>query len=407
MTEKPGSLVGGILLIGGSCVGAGMLALPILTGLAGFFPSLILCLCAWAFMTLTGLLLVEVNGWFDSRVNVISMAGYTLGSVGRVVSGTLYLFLFYSLLVAYISGSGSLTTSYAQILGKFSLPPWTGSLFFVLLFGGVVYQGTRTVDLWNRVLMGGKIATYLAMVFLGVQHIKPHLLLHTEPSFALFSLPVLVICFGYHNMIPTLTAYMKGDVKRVRTVIWGGSLLALAIYLIWELVVLGIVPQGGEWGLVESFKQGRQASSSVAGILGVSWVSTFAEGLALFALLSSFMAQSLALTHFLADAFKVKEGQHENLRLCALALAPPLLCALLYPQLFIQALNFAGGVCAVILFGVLPALMVWRGRYIKATPSAYQVTGGKPLLIGVMVFALFILFFQLSSMAGAPYLPKP
>src|ERR1700722_9255778 len=106
MNDKPGSLIGGMLLIGGSCIGAGMLGLPILTGLAGFFPSLVMFFAAWAFMTLTGLLLVEVNGWFSERVNLVTMFGYSLGRIGKALSWILYLFLFYALLVAYVSGSG-------------------------------------------------------------------------------------------------------------------------------------------------------------------------------------------------------------------------------------------------------------------------------------------------------------
>jgi len=39
-SSAPGNLLGGMLLVAGSCIGAGMLALPILTGLAGFIPSL-------------------------------------------------------------------------------------------------------------------------------------------------------------------------------------------------------------------------------------------------------------------------------------------------------------------------------------------------------------------------------
>lgn len=407
MNDKPGSIIGGILLIGGSCVGAGMLALPILTGLSGFFPSMTMFFCAWAFMTITGLLMVEVNGWFQTQVNIVSMAGHTLGQFGRVLSWGLYLFLFYSLLVAYISGSGSLTSTYFGTYFSMKLPSWIGSTVFVAIFGSIVYMGTRTVDHWNRVFMFGKIFTYLAMVVLGVQYIKPHLLLRTEPSYAIFSLPVLIISFGYHNMIPTLTAYMKGDIQRVRKVILGGSLFALIVYLIWEIVVLGIVPPDGQWGLVASWKHGWQASEAVSGTLGITWVSSFAEGLAFFALLTSFVAQTLALVHFLADGFKVKGEKHESIPLCLLALAPPLFFSFLYPQLFIKALNFAGGICAVILFGILPAVMVWMGRYSKKTASSYQVKGGKPLLITVFLFALFILFFQISSMAGAGYIPKP
>ncbi len=362
-------------------------------------------LCAWAFMTLTGLLMVEVNGWFQSQVNIASMAGHTLGRFGRILSWGLYLFLFYSLLVAYISGSGSLSSTYFETYFSTKIPSWLGSTFFVVIFGSIVYTGTRTVDLWNRVFMFGKIFTYAAMVFLGVRYIKPDLLLHTQPSYALFSLPVLIISFGYHNMIPTLTAYMKGDIRRVRTVILGGSFFALLIYLIWEIVVLGIVPMDGEWGLVNCFQQGRQASEAVAGILGISWVSSFAEGLAFFALLTSFMAQTLALVHFLADGLKTQK--QESLSLCSLTLIPPLLFSFVYPQLFIKALSFAGGVCAVVLFGVLPAVMVWIGRYMKHIEAPYRVSGGKPLLVGIFFFALFILFFQISSMLGASYIPMP
>ncbi len=221
MSDKPGSLIGGILLIGGSCIGAGMLGLPIATGLAGFFPSIVMFLAAWAFMTLTGLLLVEVNGWFSSQVNLLSMVGHTLGRLGRGLSWVLYLFLFYALLVAYISGSGNLSATFFSTFLKWNIPDWLGSLFFVLLFGWVVYQGTRPVDHWNRILMAGKILCYFGLVFLGIKLIKTDLLMHTKPSEALFSLPILVISFGFHNMIPSLTAYMQGDLKRVRLTILG------------------------------------------------------------------------------------------------------------------------------------------------------------------------------------------
>ena len=391
MNDKPGSIIGGVLLVAGSCIGAGMLALPLVTGLSGFAPSLFMMLLVWAFMTATGLLLVEINSWFSQRANIISMAEKTLGPIGKALGWILYLFLFYSLLVAYITGSGSLASTY-------SIPPWIGSIFFAGLFGAVAYQGTRTVDRWNRVLMAGKILTYLGMVMLGMHYVDPHLLTRVAPSYALIALPVLIVSFGYHNMIPVLMTYMKGDTKRVRTIIWIGSLFALVVYLIWNIIVLGIVPPEGTWGLFESWKAGRQASDSVVGIVGISWISTFAEGLAFFALLSSFMAQTLALIHFLADGLKIKSEKHETVSLCFLALAPPLILSLIYPQLFLAALGFAGGFCAVILFGILPVLMVWIGRYRQKIASPYQVKGGKPFLIGLFLFALFIVGIQLSIM---------
>ena len=108
---QKGSTLGGILLISGSCIGAGMLALPIITGLGGFFSSIITLFICWIFMTFTGLLLLEINSWFTQRSNLVSMAGNSYGFAGRIISWILYLFLFFSLIVAYISGCGNIISS--------------------------------------------------------------------------------------------------------------------------------------------------------------------------------------------------------------------------------------------------------------------------------------------------------
>ncbi|NGX34247.1 MAG: Tyrosine-specific transport protein, partial [Candidatus Anoxychlamydiales bacterium] len=161
---EPGSVLGGMLLIAGSCIGAGMLGLPVLLGLTGFFPSILLLLISWVFMTFTALLLIEVNGWFYERVNIISMAGKAFGRAGKIISWILYLFLFYSLLVAYIAGSGKLFSSFLP----FAISQNISSIFFVIFFGVIVYFGTKIVDFSNRLLMIGLIVTYLLMIFLGI-----------------------------------------------------------------------------------------------------------------------------------------------------------------------------------------------------------------------------------------------
>ncbi len=406
MSEKKGSVLGGILLIAGSCIGAGMLGLPIVTGLSGFFPSLGMFCLAWAFMTATALLLVEANGWFSRQVNLLTMTHHALGKWGKGICWVTYLFLFYALLVAYISGIGGLCGSFFQSM-HIAFPPWLGSLLFVVLFGTIVCFGTRKVDLTNRGLMFGKIGFFVLLVLVGVFYVQPQLLARAEPVYAASALPLLVISFGFHNMIPSLTAYLKGDLKRVRLTILGGSLLAFAIYIIWEVIVLGIVPLEGSHGLIQSLKNDQEASQSISAIIGSPFVRTFSQGLAFFAILTSFLAQALSLVHFLADGMKISYKKHENLGLCLLALVPPLIFSIIYPQLFFKALNFAGGICAVILFGILPALMVWIGRYKLEEAGKYKMAGGKPLLVFVFAFSLLILFVQISTMLGANFIPKP
>ncbi len=402
MTKKPGSLLGGILLITGSCVGAGMLGLPIITGLAGFGPSLLMFVTVWLFMTATALLLVEANGWFTRKVNFMSIVEHSLGRGGKILCLVTCLFLFYALLVAYIAGSGSLFSSLLQTWLGWKAPNWAGSLAFVFLFGIVVYTGTRQVDLWNRVLMAFKIAFFLALVFIGARFVDVDLLKYTKPALAVFSIPILVISFGFHNMIPTLTSYMQGDLKRVRKAILGGSLFAFFIYLVWEILVLGAVPIEGAHGLIATFKLDQEGSQALVAVLQSPWIALFAQGLAFFAILTSFLAQSLSLVHFLADGVKVKvvSDKRESPLLCGIVLIPPLILSLACPLLFFKALNFAGGFCAVLLFGILPALIVWIGRYRKSVSAPYVVPGGKLLLILVFAFACFVFIFQLLNTMG-------
>jgi len=131
---KEGSVLGGILLIAGSCIGAGMLALPVITGIGGFLPSIFMLVVAWLFMTATGLLLLEANLTIGYNLSLISIAEYTLGKGGKVLCWILFVFLFYSLSIAYIAASGEILQSITADLLGIEVPVWSGSLLFTGIF---------------------------------------------------------------------------------------------------------------------------------------------------------------------------------------------------------------------------------------------------------------------------------
>ena len=54
-------ILGSILLIVGTSIGAGMLALPVATAALGFTGSLIMLFSCWFVMTTSAFLLLEVN----------------------------------------------------------------------------------------------------------------------------------------------------------------------------------------------------------------------------------------------------------------------------------------------------------------------------------------------------------
>lgn len=377
---------GGSLLIGGSCIGVGMLALPILTGMLGFYPSILMLILACVFMTLSALLLVDVCTWFEGRVNFHTMVQETLGTAARLIYWVLYLALFYALLVAYMTGSGN------HVGALFNVPDWLGTLFFVIVFGWLVYLGTRSVDLMNRFLMIGKVVAYLFLVCLGFKFVLSSRLEYVNTDYLLTALPVLVISFGFQNMVPSIVSYVDGDKKAARLSIIIGAGFTLVIYLIWLFVALGSLP---ERIVSMSYGQDIDAAEALSRIYKSSALSIAARCLAFFAILTSFLAQSLSLAHFLGDSFKVQERKRENPYLIVAALLPPLIFSVAYPQIFFKALNFAGGICAVLLFGVYPAIMVWRGKKAQGFESRL---GNKPVLISIFAFAIFILIYQLTQM---------
>jgi tyrosine-specific transport protein len=97
-----GKVTKGALLIAGTSIGGGMLALPVESALGGFIPSVFIYLICWALMASTGLLFLEVSLWIEGESNIISMAQKTLGWGGQLVAWLLYLFLFYSLTMAVV-----------------------------------------------------------------------------------------------------------------------------------------------------------------------------------------------------------------------------------------------------------------------------------------------------------------
>ncbi|MBS4167829.1 aromatic amino acid transport family protein [Parachlamydia sp. AcF125] len=396
-SQLTGSSVGGILLVAGCCIGAGMLGLPILSALGGFRPSIFLFTLSWLFMSFTALLLLEVNLWFKEEVSIVSMAERTLGPVGKIVAWSLFLFLFYSLIVAYISGSGQLISDFLQQTLSIGVPSWLGSLVLISIFASFICIGMHVVDLFNRLLMGGLIFTYILLVVLGGMHVNPDLLTRQNWLVAPFAFPLMVISFGFHNLIPSLTSYVNRNAKEMKKIILIGSFLPLLVYVVWEWVILGLIPMGENETFRTVLDSGEMATTALQRAIGHSWVVDIAHYFAFFAIVTSCLGVAMSFVDFLSDALNIKKSFSGKIFLSFVVLFPPWIFACLFPHIFLLALNYAGGFGAVILFGILPAAMVWAGRYIYpiAQSSDFRAAGGKSALVFVMIGSLTIIFLQI------------
>lgn len=385
-------VTGAVLLVAGCCTGAGMLGLPLVTATAGFFPSLIAFIVSWLFMAATGLLLLETNLWFGQGINLMTLTQKTLGNKAKILVALLFSFLFYCLNVAYLGGGGALIS---EGLG---IAPYIGSLLLVAVFGVVIFFGTHQVDLLNRFLMAGLAVSYAGLVLAGVPCCKGENLTHAAWGSAIFALPAMIISFGFHNLVPSLTDYLEGNERHLRIAIIAGSAIPLAIYLLWEGIILGLLPPGEvTQGAIDS---GAMVTTLLQKAVGNSYIVDLMRAFAFFALVTSFLAVALSFVDFLADGLKVKKTVSGSLFLVSLVLLPPLVFSYIYPDIFLKALNYAGAFGAVILFGIIPILMVWQGRYSKGRTERPLVPGGKATLVVLGAFAIFIFLMQLTLELG-------
>lgn len=356
--SKPLGMWGGALIVAGTSTGAGMLALPVVTSPSGFLPSIVVLVACWAFMTITGLLFAELSLWLKKEVNILSMAKKTLGRGGAAIAWCLYLFLFYCLTVAYLVGGANFVT---DITG-----PNVSDTFRIALVGlilvALVAQGKKIVDPINRCLMVGLLIAYGGFVVVGASSVRLELLQHGNWGNAIFALPVAFTSFGFQGTVPTLASWMHYDAKKIRSSIVIGTSVTLLIYIVWQSLLLGIVPPEGPHGLIETLKSGQDAVHPLHYFTNSQAVWTLGRAFAFFALATSFLGVGVGLMDFLSDGLGIAKKGIGKLALLGLSFGVPFLLAILYPHIFLDALGLAGGFGCALLLGLLPIAMIWNAQ---------------------------------------------
>lgn len=388
-------LIGSILLVAGTSIGGGMLALPVLTSQGGFFPSLVIYLLTWIFMASTGLLFLEMCIWAGKETNLVSLARETLGRFGYLFTWAIYLFFFYCLTIAYVVG----TQHFINFFATTSINPWLSSFIFFLVFVPPIYLGARVVENINGLFMLGLIVTYIFFVVLGVPHVQVDRLLESNFKYSFVAFPIIFTAFGYQGVVPSLTFYLKKNVKAIRWTILIGSFIPFLVYVIWEALVLGMIPKTY---LFNALENGENAIYPFQILFGKHNITVIGETFAFFALASSLLGVSLGLRDFLADGLKIKKDAKGRAFLCGIIFFPPIILSIYYPGIFLKALGLAGGIGSAILLGLLPIAMVWSKRYIRGSnggATTYQVAGGKAYLIALALFGVFeVIFVSLYSL---------
>lgn len=389
-------LIGGILLIIGTSIGGGMLALPVSTAMTGFLDASIFLILSWFVMTMGALLILEVNLYLPSGSNIISMASKTLGNTGKSVAWFCYLLLLYSLLSAYISGGSDVMHNLLSII-HIKLPIALTTALFTFSLGSIIYIGIRIVDYCNRGLMAAKLGILLLLIIFIAPHIQLEKLKGGELKYISSSIMILITSFGFASIVPSLRSYFESDVMKLRKAILIGSLIPLACYLIWEAVIMGVVSKERFAYILDSSHTTSELTIQLSAATKSIWITDFFRGFAAICMLTAFLGVSLGLFDFLADGLNLQKRGKQGYLLFCVTFVPPLILVLFYPNAYLNALSFAGILCVTLLL-LLPTLMAYRGRYHLHLNAIYQVAGGKLTLFIAFIASISLLTIAFSQL---------
>ena len=383
---------GCVLLILGTSIGAGMLALPVALAQTNIMVTLSMLLMSWAAMTLGALSILEVNLTLPAGCNLISMAGKTLGRTGQTITWLFYLILLYGLLAAYLSGVGDIVEHTACQLGLC----WSrsgGTILALVILAGIVYCGLGSVDGLNRLLMSCKLLLLALLVCVVFTHFSTHLIQQGQYHLSANMILVVLTSFGFAIIVPSLRGYLNSDAVKLKKVITIGSLLPLIIYTVWVVAIQGVIPRLGAQGLIamsHSNKVNSLMMSKVASVVALPWLAQAAKLFVSICVLTSFLGVSICQIDFIADGLQMKKRGWSAVVVYAAAYLPPLVLVLIWPGLFIKALSYAG-ICCVVILILMPLSMLYVTRYHKSCQVKKIVPGGRWLIMLGLAFGLAVL----------------
>lgn len=347
--------LGAVFLILGTCIGGSMLALPMATATEGVTRTIVIMLGAWLMMFIGALALLKVNLKLPENSNLISMANATFGKMGGIFTWVITLALMYTLLSAYISGGEDLLST---VFDSFHLqsPMWLNAVLFTGVLGIVVFKGIQIVDYVNRGLMSTKLIVCFILIlllipFTSIKHLSFQHLAGQS------SMMTCITAFGYASIVPSVRSYLKSDSRKLHWAVLFGGLIPLVCYLAWIFVVQATIPTATD--LTSLSATAHPLKSMIESLImhaNNTYLHIFTDLFTSICVLTSFLGVALSLSDFLADGLKVKKEKSGLWLTAALTLLPPLVVVLLFPSIFLKALNYAGILCIILLFA-MPILM--------------------------------------------------
>lgn len=355
-----------IATLTGTIIGAGILGIPYVVSRAGFLTGFLVIFMIGFMMMLLHLYLGEITLRTKGIHQLTGYAKKYLGKKGKFFMTIAMIIGIYGALVAYVIGEGS---TFAEVFGGSS---FLYSLFFLIICSGVLYIGLNAVAKSEKYMVYFIILIIAIISFLSIEKVQLSNL--AEFNITNFFMPYGVVLFAFLGTaaVPVLKEELNKNKKKIKKAIIFGTLIPLAIYLLFAFIVVGI--NGLETTEVATIGLGHIAGKAVM-ILG--------NFFAIFAMATSYLALGLALKGMYIYDYNINEKIAWTLTWIV-----PLIFLLSGITGFVDAINFSGVISGG-LTGILIVMMISKAKKRSERKPEYNIIFNK--FIGAILVSLFLL----------------
>ncbi len=169
--------------------------------------------------------------------------------------------------------------------------------------------------------------------------------------------------------------------KSVGIAIGIGMLVGFLMNFMWIMVAIGDLPIQK---IDQALRQSLPATVPMTKMMSSGVFVVAATIFSMIAIATSYIANGTGLMGFVKDLVNNTFKKKSRVLIFVITFLPPLLIALIDPDIFLKAIDVVGGIGIVILFGILPAIITLK----KPGSIKFKVFS----VVCMLVFVLTLVF---------------
>lgn len=369
-------LINASLLISGTAIGAGLLALPLMSVNLGLEISSAVIIFMIFIAYQSSMMALDLNQLTDKPDSIVEMSRKLSGKGACMISLLSFYMLSISLLTAYFAGITDSIRIFCSVKSNLLIVPFCGlGLFIILCLKSDVFSRLNSILV---VILLAAITISLIKIHSSQEVQFPQVSCNASEIFAF--LPIIFTSFGVQNICPYIYDYLNKDRKKINLAFLLGIIISAIVYIIWISFVFENV-LSRDIVFFEKLQNHRVSAGELVKFLCESSDSSFIDItfkiLSLFAMITSAIGIGLGLLKSIQETI-TPSRKLAGAIICII----PMIIVMITPNTFISVLSF-GGIIATVFVIFMPYYLLYKNG--KLTEIKKKIFYHVCLIFGAIV----------------------